>query len=185
MRGNAAIWILLAIVAIFVAGGLASTFLYIRAEQDGAVAAAQRARAEEARAMQQAGSRQAEQEAQKVQAITEFLQTMLESVEPRKSGKDLKVSDVLDHASRQVETFRGDLEQQASLWTTIGKTYMSLGLYDQANKPLSKALEIRRKVLGDEHPDTFASEKLLLELRAKEGEADEIQKPSPPKDAGK
>ena len=182
MRGNAAIWILLVIVLIFVAGGLASTFLYIKADQAGAVAA-------EARARQQVGSLQAretaEREAQKVQAITEFLQTMLESVDPPMEGRDVKVSDVLDQATRQVEIFRGDLVQQASLWTTIGKTYMSLKLYEEANEPLRKALDIRRKVLGDEHPDTVASENLLLELRAQEGKADEIQKPSPPKKAGK
>ena len=179
MRGNAAIWILLVIVMIFVAGGLASTFLYIRAEQQaGAVATQARAAAEQQRAM-------AEVEAQKAQAISEFLHTMLESVDPQKDGRDLKVSDVLDRATRQVESLRGDLEQQASLWTTIGMTYMSLKLYDEANEPLKRALDIRRKVLGNEHPDTVASENLLRELRAQEGKADEIRKPSPSNDDGK
>ncbi|GMU81956.1 MAG: hypothetical protein AMXMBFR47_18270 [Planctomycetota bacterium] len=42
---------------------------------------------------------------------------------------------------------------QAQLHDAIGNTYMELGLYDAAEPHIRAALEIRRRELGDEHPD--------------------------------
>lgn len=46
---------------------------------------------------------------------------------------------------------------QAQLLDTIGRAYLSLGLYDAADPVLHQALELRRRVLGEEHPETLDS----------------------------
>jgi tetratricopeptide (TPR) repeat protein len=45
----------------------------------------------------------------------------------------------------------------AALRQTLGDRYDDLGLYDAAKPLLERALETRRRVLGDEHPDTLKS----------------------------
>ena len=69
-------------------------------------------------------------------------------------------SNVLDKVAELLENktpFSKQSLAEATLRTTIGKTYMSLGAYDHADTHLSKALAIRKQVLGDEHLDTAAS----------------------------
>jgi tetratricopeptide (TPR) repeat protein len=43
-------------------------------------------------------------------------------------------------------------EVEAALRRTIGNTYLAIGLYDKAEEQLTSALDVRRKVLGKEHP---------------------------------
>ena len=46
---------------------------------------------------------------------------------------------------------------EASLCQTIGDTYLKLGLYSDAMPQMMRALEIRRRILDDDHPDTLWS----------------------------
>ncbi len=46
---------------------------------------------------------------------------------------------------------------QAQLLDTLGTVYASFGQYDQAKPPLRRALDMRRRLLGDEHVDVAAS----------------------------
>ncbi len=46
---------------------------------------------------------------------------------------------------------------EASLQLTLGNTYRALGLHEEAVPPLKRALEIRRRHLGNEHPRTLTS----------------------------
>ncbi len=45
----------------------------------------------------------------------------------------------------------------AALRTTLAERYLDLGLYDAAKPLFERALETRRRVLGEEHPDTLVS----------------------------
>jgi serine/threonine-protein kinase len=88
------------------------------------------------------------------EATTRFLREMLSSVDPSRSGRGVLVQDVLDEAAKRLS---GELATQplvrASLRDTIGTTYLSLGLYPQAEEQLRLALAEREALLDDHHAD--------------------------------
>lgn len=100
----------------------------------------------------------AELEAKKAEKINRFLQEMLNSADPRAKGKDVKVAEVLNFAAQRIET---DLTEQpeiaADLQTTIGLTYLSLGLFEKSEKHLQKALQIRLQLFGRESEEIAMS----------------------------
>jgi tetratricopeptide (TPR) repeat protein len=53
--------------------------------------------------------------------------------------------------------FKDQPAVDAALRATLAERYMDLGLYDAAKPLLERALETRRRVLGEEHPDTLSS----------------------------
>ncbi len=72
-----------------------------------------------------------------------------------KPDPDLKVRTALDRAANRIS---GKLRQpavEANLRDTIGQTYMDLGLYPQAGAQLERALDLRRRLLGTENPETL------------------------------
>jgi serine/threonine protein kinase/tetratricopeptide (TPR) repeat protein len=84
-------------------------------------------------------------ETEKAERINQFLQKMLASADPREQGKDVKVIEVLGEAGKAIENdFADQPEITADLHTTIGRTYLNLGLLDAAADHLQKALDIRR-----------------------------------------
>lgn len=75
---------------------------------------------------------------------------------------DLALTALDDHLFAQtLETIDEQFGQQplvrARLMQTMATTMRNLGLRDQVEAPQRKALEIRRRLLGDEHPDTLDS----------------------------
>jgi eukaryotic-like serine/threonine-protein kinase len=75
-----------------------------------------------------------------------------------KPDPDLKVRTALDRAAARVEgNFVDQPLVEASIRQTIGRTYVDLGLHTEAQRHLERALELRRRVLGDRHPETVAS----------------------------
>jgi serine/threonine protein kinase len=111
----------------------------------------------------------AEFEAANAKAINEFLTKDLlgqasayNQVQP---DPDVKVRTVLDRAAEQVDQrFANQPLVQASIRRTIGETYQQLGLYPQARKHLLASLDIRRRTLGDAHPDTLLAQVALGSL---------------------
>lgn len=108
----------------------------------------------------------ANQEAAIAKAVNDFLQNDLlaqasASIQARPETRpdpELKVRTALDRAAARIV---GKFEQQplveASLRQTIGTTYADLGLYAEAKPHLERSLEIRRRILGSDHPDTVRS----------------------------
>ena len=104
----------------------------------------------------------ANREAAAAQAVNDFLQNDLlaqASVATQSGPKvdpDLKVRTALDRAATRIT---GKFDQQpgveAAIRDTIGRTYMNLGLYAEARKQFESALEIQRRVLGPDNPETF------------------------------
>ena len=73
-------------------------------------------------------------------------------------GNAVTAREILDKASNEIETgLADDPELQSRLLYTMGDTYEGLGLFPRAESLLSRSLQIRRKVLGPQHPDTLAS----------------------------
>jgi len=149
-----------------------------RVDRDRATAAEQRATHERDLALsaQQAATRErnraltekqrADDEAATAKAVNNFLQQdLLAQASAKKQARpdskpdpDLKVRTALERAAAGIE---GKFEKQplveASIRQTIGMTYRDLGLYTEAQRQLEKALTLRRRLLGEDHPDTLAS----------------------------
>ncbi|HEX6864198.1 MAG TPA: serine/threonine-protein kinase, partial [Thermoanaerobaculia bacterium] len=99
---------------------------------------------------------QARQEAEKTKALNEFLHEMLTSPTPGRSGRDVRVLEVVDRASKGVPgSFKGQPEIEAEVRASLGHTYLFLGELGSARTHLDRALTLRNQVLGPDHPDTL------------------------------
>lgn len=108
-----------------------------------------------------AAEKQAEEKAAIARAVNEFLQEdLLGEAAPDRNPRARKVT-VEDVLGRAAASVAGKFEQQpqieAAIRMTIGNTYSKLGDYPAAQSQLERALEIRRRILGEEHPDTLVS----------------------------
>jgi len=130
--------------------------------------------AERARANAQEHSRLAEvsayharQQAARSETVSQFLETMLRSVDPSQAqGREMTIRFVLDEAVEKID--EGELSEQpeveAAVRLTLGETYKAIGLYDAAEVNLRAAEALRSRWLGDEHPDTLYADRALAEL---------------------
>lgn len=156
-----------ALAAIFVVSaigfGIWMGLLYTRA-----TAAEQTAEAEATRSRT---------EAIKSQQVTRFLQQMIASADPMLIGaSDVTVRSVLDAASARIaEELTDQPEVEAAVRHTIGRTYTGLGLYDEAETHLRRALAIRRALWDDEHPDVTATRSDLGVVLVDKGLYDEAE----------
>lgn len=104
----------------------------------------------------------AQTEASKAEHINAFLVKMLSSADPSKEGQEVKVVEVIDKAAKNLEKeLAGEPEVRSSLYTTLGLTYQSLGIYDKAIQQFEHALHTRQAHFGNTHPTTVQSIKNL------------------------
>ncbi len=90
------------------------------------------------------------------ETVTRFLTDMLAAVDPIRAGRDATVREVLDSASDELGTaFVGRPMVESGLRVTIGRAYNALGLYETAETHLRTAYNLRRGLLGEEHPETL------------------------------
>jgi tetratricopeptide (TPR) repeat protein/predicted Ser/Thr protein kinase len=167
MAGMAAVFVVL------LTGVAVSTSQAIRANRAGQAALSQRDRAiaAEANAVQErnralAEKQRADDEAASAKAVNDFLQNGLlaqasASAQARPGTKpdpDLKVRTALDRAASSIAgTFDKQPLVEASIRKTIGNTYLDLGIFPEAERQIERSLELRRRLLGEDHPDTLAS----------------------------
>ena len=128
----------------------------------------------------------ADREAAVAQAINEFLQNDVlaqasaatQSGPATKPDPDLKVRTALDRAAARIMgKFNRQPEVEAAIRDTIGQTYQDLGLYPEARTQLERALELHRRVLGPENPETLKTMRRLgrtAELQGQYPEAEAI-----------
>ncbi len=87
----------------------------------------------------------------KFEKINTFLQEMLSSVDPSAIGRDVKVYDILEKAAENVETeLKNQPEIEAAIRSSLGNTYVNLGEFDKGKPFLDKALELNKKLYGEE-----------------------------------
>jgi eukaryotic-like serine/threonine-protein kinase len=120
----------------------------------------------------------ANEEAATAKAVSDFLQrdllaqasTYNQSSPNIKPEPDLKVRTALDRAAARIS---GKFEKQplveAAIRQTIANAYKDLSLYQEAQMQLERALELRRRVQGDQHPDTLSVMSDLAEVYVFEG----------------
>jgi serine/threonine-protein kinase len=100
----------------------------------------------------------AERERLKAQRINTFLQDMLGAAAPEVKGYDIKVVDILSEASRHARAEAATQpDVMADVLLTLGRTYISLGLYAPAVENLEAARDASLKANGELHPTTANS----------------------------
>ena len=150
----------MSLLLLSLVGGIVTTYQQARraeVERARAESNLQRANSERARA---------DSEAATARAVNNFLRNDLlaqasasvQAQPERKPDSDLKVRTALDRAAVRIAgKFNGQPLVEAAIRQTIADTYLDLGLYSQAQEQAERALDLRRRVLGGEHPDTLAS----------------------------
>ena len=64
--------------------------------------------------------------------------------------------EILDKGPKDIDTgLSNDPELQAKMMYIMADTYYRLGLYSRAQSLVERGIEIQRRVLGPEHPDTL------------------------------
>ncbi len=136
------------VAAALVAGLTASTWMFLKERQA-------RERAVAAEAAQSEASRKVETEAAKSRQVARFLKEMLKGVGPSVAlGRDNTM--LLEIIKKTEDRLSTDLEEQpeieAELRQTLGAVYEELGHYEQAEEMDRRALLLRTKVYGSDHP---------------------------------
>jgi serine/threonine protein kinase len=100
-------------------------------------------------------ARQARAQADRAQRITDFTNSVFLAPSPNwyiaqsGYGKDTKLLDVLDSASRRLtDELKGEPLTEMTLRTSLARTYTSLGMYDRAEQEAERAWEILPSVAG-------------------------------------
>jgi serine/threonine protein kinase/Tfp pilus assembly protein PilF len=116
---------------------------------------------------------------QQAETISSFLESILSAVDPRVAkGHDVTVlREVLDQAANSIDReFEDQPLTAARLRHTIGNTYVALGLYDDAEPHLTRAVELRSRLIGEESPETLLSLMSLTALLNKQGRYEDAER---------
>ncbi|MHC4416802.1 MAG: tetratricopeptide repeat protein [Planctomycetota bacterium] len=101
---------------------------------------------------------EARAEAARALTVKEFLGEIIGATDYREHGRRLGVIDVLDAAVAKVEeSFGHEPETEAEIRHLIGLSYASASELPKSIEQLRLALEIRRRRLGEDHPETLES----------------------------
>ena len=107
----------------------------------------------------------ASQEAATATQVSDFLVGLFKVSDPSEArGTTLTAREILAKGVQQLESLRDQPAVQARLQATIGSVETELGLYGDAQPLLEAALQTRKRVFGQDHPDTLASANALANL---------------------
>jgi serine/threonine protein kinase len=125
----------------------------------------------------------AARERDRANRITDFMTGMFKVSDPSEArGKSITAREILDKASNDIDTgLVKDPDLQAQMMHVMATVFVNLGLYSQAQTLFRRAFEIRRSVLGPEHPNTLASMNGLgrtLDAEGHYAEAEELLRQS-------
>jgi tetratricopeptide (TPR) repeat protein len=127
----------------------------------------------------EAERRIARREADKANAINEFLQQMLASVHSGEHGHDVKVTDLLDQAADRLgESFRSQPEVEGPLRLTLGRSYLGLARHEAAQEQLELAHELCTRALGPGNLDSLNALgwlSIALSQQGRHAEAEPLQ----------
>ena len=114
----------------------------------------------------------AEVEAETARRTTEFMVDLFEVSDPSEAlGNTITAREILDKGIERVDADLADQPAiQATLKSTMGTVYTSLGLYDQAIPLLQSSLDTRRDILGADDPHVLDSMDDLARVFGKSGD---------------
>jgi len=101
----------------------------------------------------------ANRERDRATRITDFMTGMFHVSDPNEQrGNSVTAREILDKASSDIKTgMAKDPDAQAGMMQVMGEVYLNLGLFSRAKDLEQQSLDIRRRLLGPEHPDTLNS----------------------------
>jgi non-specific serine/threonine protein kinase/serine/threonine-protein kinase len=148
------------------------------ARRQQAVAEGARDEAQVARVEAESARDEAARQAAIASAVNAFLnQDLFASVSPERSGRDVTVREVLDGASEGLEDqFAEAPRVEASIRTTLGTTYMNLGLLSDAEPHFDRAWALQIQANGAESPDALAAANDLARLYRRLGRLDDAER---------
>ena len=153
-------------------------------ERDAAIAERKRAETAEKQAGRErdaavAERKRADQQRVLAQTVNDFLQNdLLGEAAPQRNArsKNVTVLELLDRSAAKIPgRFDKEPEVEASIRKTIADAYYSLGKLEQAEPHMERALELGRRVLGEEHPDTLNAMADLVALHVARGRFDKAE----------
>lgn len=114
----------------------------------------------------------AETEATKAQQISEFLTGLFRGADPREArGAELTARELLDRGVNRIDLELAEQpEVQADMLHVLGRTYLELGIYDAAERLLTRALELRQRHLGPDRSEVTMTLADLGLLRYRQGD---------------
>jgi non-specific serine/threonine protein kinase/serine/threonine-protein kinase len=123
-------------------------------------------------------ARRIAKERNRAERVSEFLADLFRVSDPDQArGNALTAREILDKGADRIEKeLAAEPEVQGQLFRTIGRVYRNLGLYAKAEPLLARSVEIRRRVLGADHPDTLQSMDSLAVFYEQAGRYDEAEK---------
>ncbi len=108
--------------------------------------------------------------------LDDFLQNLLRSADPTKMGKDVKVVQVLDAAGRDIDRELADEpDVLARAHESIAYVYGRLGQVEPSERHMRAALEIRRRLHGEDDPATMRAELWMAGALANVGKYPEAE----------
>lgn len=111
----------------------------------------------------QAGTRKAEQ-------VTDFMLGLFQAAEGGKALTDsVTAQALLSRGSIEAHELTAQPELQAQMFDVIGRLHTQLGDYQEAQPLLEKALQIRRNLYGEVHPDVVTSMASLADVVRNKG----------------
>ena len=145
----AAVLIILALL-----GGLATTVWQAR------IAKQERDRAQLAQRKAETAQRTAQTSQKQAQQTSDFLQQIIFQASPMDGGgKDVKITQVLDKIGATMEKeLASEPEVLAQMHSTLGRTYMALGMNQQGGQQLRQAVEQMRRLYGEDDAHTLSAE---------------------------
>ena len=119
----------------------------------------------------------AEAEAATAEEVKDYLVSVFGASNPwqRPGGGELTARELLASGVEQVEALEGEPEVQAELLDALGNVYGSIGLFDEAESLLKRALVVRRTLRGDEHEEVAESLMSLAGLYLNKGAYDDAE----------
>ncbi len=112
-----------------------------------------------------------QKEADKAKAVLGFLRNTI--ITPHPWGRGTSSPQALDRAVRDVGSeFANRPEIEAAVRMETGNVFVLLNQLDAAEMQFSRALEIRRRALGEHHPDTLGAMEILAVTRWHTGNLD-------------
>ena len=121
--------------------------------------------------------RRTTRERDRANRITDFMTGMFKVSNPSEArGNSVTAREVLDKASKEIDAgLAADPELQAGMMDVMGNVYDNLGLYARAQSLLQQTVDIRRRVLGPESPETLRSMNDLARTLDHEGHYGEAE----------
>jgi predicted Ser/Thr protein kinase len=141
-------------------------------DRDLAIASDARAREQRDKAVEQ--QKRADTEAATSKAVSTFWQQNL--IAQARDG-DLSMRAALDQAAAKIKDSIKDPFVEANVRESVAQAYITLSALREAQRELNRALELRRRVQGDDNPDTLHAMTVLAGTYAgRSGEAETILK---------